>query len=127
MDRGDSLFGRFLTALPAHEWDELAGCFSEGARLRALVPAALQDPSGPADIAKRFRDWFGATTDFEIVSSRVEEIADRTHLSYRLHFREDGVWYWCEQQAYCRVDESGRIDLMNLVCSGFRPEFSEQA
>jgi hypothetical protein len=33
---------------------------------------------------------------------------------------------WCEQQAVCEVQDEG-ITIMNLVCSGFRPDLDQPA
>lgn len=50
----------------------------------------------------------------------MDVLADRLHLRYRIHGREDGEWFLVEQQAYATLGPDG-IRFLNLVCSGFRP------
>ena len=45
---------------------------------------------------------------------------DRVHITYRVRQHED-QWYLVEQQAYCTIRD-GKINKMDLLCSGFRPE-----
>jgi ketosteroid isomerase-like protein len=115
----------FLTALADRDWERLRECFAPDVRFRALIPSALADPAGREDVVGRFKAWFDDGTDFEMVSSEIRKIVDRLHVSYRIHTREEGIWYWVEQQAYCEVRDGG-ITLMNLLCSGFRAESSPQ-
>jgi ketosteroid isomerase-like protein len=48
---------RFLDAVGARDFDAIAACFHDDAKMRALVPSRLRDESGPDAIAERYRFW----------------------------------------------------------------------
>jgi hypothetical protein len=54
----------------------------------------------------------------------VGEVGGRMHVAWRLRLRPtpwgDDTWHVIEQQAYLRAGE--RIDAIDLLCSGFRPD-----
>jgi hypothetical protein len=53
-----------------------------------------------------------------------DAVADRLHVSYRLRVRRSGdLWNVVEQHLLCAHDV-GRITALDLVCSGFRPEYA---
>jgi len=60
----------------------------------------------------------------ELMRSISEPVADRLHVSYRLRVRRGGdPWNVVEQHLLCAHD-GGRITTLDLVCSGFRPEYA---
>ena len=52
--------------------------------------------------------------------SSIDKVGDRIHATYRIHLRENGVRYGCEQQVYANVGKAG-IEKLDVMCSGFRP------
>ncbi len=73
------------------------------------------------------RRWFEDTDEFELLNSSVEPVADRLHVNYRFRLRKNLEWQIIEQQAYCVTSER-QIEVMNLLCSGFRPDnFAQRA
>ena len=112
---------RFIDAIVAHDWADLAACFAPDARFTAVIPKdnAFRDRSGPEAAARQLQAWFGDADVTELVSSEVEPMADRVKISYRIHEHEPDGWYLVEQVAYADVSEAG-FTAMNLACSGFR-------
>jgi hypothetical protein len=118
---GAALGERFVRAIVNQDWDALAGCFAEDARLTAVVPKehAFRERHGREDAARQLQAWFGDADVTELVSSEVDQIADRVKVAYRIHEHEPDGWYLVEQVAYATV-ENGVFADMNLACSGFR-------
>ena len=112
---------RFLDAVGTRDFDAIASCFAEDARLRALVPERLRDEDGPEAIAGRYRFWLARMHSSELVEREHDELLDRERIRYRLRVDdpEDGPCVM-EQEGYATVAD-GRITALNLVCSGFRP------
>lgn len=110
----------FLKALRRQDWAALQSCFALNVQFRALTPPGLRG-AGDADAAVGYLSrWFGDADQLVLVDSRIETVQDRLSISYRFRAHED-QWYVVEQRAYCNVSE-GRIEGMDLLCSGFRPE-----
>jgi hypothetical protein len=112
---------RFLDAVGSRDFDAIAACFHDDARMRALVPSRLRDESGPEAIAARYRYWLGDADTVELVEHEHDSIVGRERLRYRLRVvdPENGEQLM-EQEGYATVND-GRIATLNLVCSGFLP------
>ncbi len=115
----------FLETLTDRDFETMRKLFASDVRLRALVPAGLKESDGPASVVDRFRFWFGSAQQFEVVESRVERVADRWHVAYRLLIERGNGRELVEQHVLCDVGADG-IEKIDLVCSGFRPEQSSQ-
>ena len=120
-----ALAGSFLESLAAQDFARLADTLSPDARLRALLPAAVKEWTGAAQIAAAFARWFGETDDFELVAADVGEVGGRLHLLWRLRLRAQRLgtgWFTVEQTAYADSRSDGRIARLDLLCSGYVPE-----
>jgi hypothetical protein len=120
-----ALAGAFLQGLADQDFDALIGTLAADARLRALVPKGLREWTGGEEIAGQFARWFGDTRGFELVEATLGEVGGRLQLRWRLRLRAERLgagWFTVEQQAYADAGEDGRIDRLDLVCSGYRPE-----
>jgi hypothetical protein len=118
----------FLGGLAAQDFTQLGGALTAGVQLRALLPPGPHEWTGADVIAGQFAHWFGDTTDFELVEATASEIGGRLHLRWRLRLRAERLgpgWFVVEQQAYADTGEAGRIDRLDLLCSGYRPEGGE--
>jgi ketosteroid isomerase-like protein len=111
---------RFLGAIADRDYTAMRACLADDARLRALVPTRLRDDEGADAVVARFRFWWDDIEDFRLIEAGADDIADRTHLRYRIGGRDEGVESVMEQHAYATVKD-GRITALNLVCSGWRP------
>lgn len=111
---------RFLAALARQDWNELRSCFAVDVQFRALVPPGFREADDAGGAAGYFRRWFGDADALIVQRSQIEPIVDRLSISYRFRAHED-QWYVVEQRGYCDIRD-GRIERMDLLCSGFRPE-----
>jgi hypothetical protein len=111
---------RFLRAVERQDWAELEACFSADLQFRALIPPGVREGSDATSAAGYFKRWFGDADALVLVAADVRTVEDRLSISYRFRAHEDR-WYAIEQTAYCDVG-AGRIERMDLLCSGFRPE-----
>ena len=113
----------FVAAIERQAWAELAALFDPTVQFRALIPKDLREADDRAAAANYLQRWFGDADQLVLVSSEVELMHDRVHITYRVREHED-QWYLVEQQAYCTIRD-GKINKMDLLCSGFRPEATQ--
>ena len=111
---------RYVAALREQNWTALADCFHDAVTFNALIPPGLRTASDRDSATKYLQQWFGDADQIVLLGSQVEPLGDRLHITYRFRVHED-KWYVVEQQAYCTLRD-GRIERMDLLCSGFRPE-----
>jgi hypothetical protein len=118
---GEAVGRELVTALAAQDWNRLEGCFAPEAALFAATPSKtpLRERTGAHEVASLLSAWFGDGDPLELLSSTVEPVGEKVHVSYRFHSFEDGAWHLVEQQAFCEVGDEG-IERMHLVCSGFQ-------
>jgi hypothetical protein len=112
---------RFLTAFATRDYTQVEACFHPQAQFRALIPPGLQEAADAAGATGHLRSWFGDADRFEMVDPMVEPVSDLLHIAYRLRVHDADGWQLFEQQAYCHTDD-GRIEAMDLLCSGPRPD-----
>jgi hypothetical protein len=110
----------FIRALISQDWTALQSCFEDEVQFRALIPSGFREASASDSAASLLSAWFRPADTLILLASEVHSLQDRLALSYRLRLHED-QWYVVEQRAYCDVSD-GRIQRMDLVCSGFRPD-----
>ena len=111
---------QLVAAIGARDFEEIGRCLAPSVRFRALVPERVREHDNAVDTVERLQLWWSDADVFELVSSHVEELADRVALSYRIRCLEEGEWFLVEQQGYAVV-EDGVVKDLSLVCSGFRP------
>ncbi|GAB4335165.1 MAG: hypothetical protein Kow0010_22530 [Dehalococcoidia bacterium] len=112
----------FLSRLAARDFDALGAMFSDTARMRALLPGGPIEVLGGSAAGKTFAKWYGTNEEFEVLATSYDTIADRLKMTWRCRLRWEGETFsrMIEQQAYAKVVD-GRIVVLDLVCSGFRP------
>ena len=111
----------FLAALTSRDFEQVKQTFHDQVRFRALVPSGVREGANAEEAISWLRRWFEDTDEFSLVSSLVDQVADCLHVAYRFRLRKNTEWQVIEQQAYCIIGE-GKIEVMNLLCSGFRPD-----
>ena len=117
--------GSFLEGLADQDFTRLGGALADDARLRALLPSGPKEWTGAEVIAGMFARWFGDTHDFEILEAAAGEVGGRLHLHWQVRMRAERLgagWFTVEQQAYADTGDGGRIDRLDLLCTGYRPE-----
>lgn len=120
-----SVGGIFLESLANRDYTRMAATLGPTVRFRAMLPPGPMDWEGPDAVAEAFSSWFASADDFELVDAMVGTVGNRLHLSWRLRVRPApfGIgegWHVIEQQAY--ADATEKIQVLDLLCSGFQPE-----
>ena len=110
-----------IDAIATRDYARLFGVLARDSRLRYLIPAGHGQVAGAADVAAKYFEWFGDAVELDLREVLVERISDRTSARYQFLLRNGDDWEVVEQQAYLDVDAEGRIEAIDLVCSGFRP------
>jgi hypothetical protein len=114
----------FVTALVDGDTPRLAETLAPHVQMRALIPPGPIEVLGAEAVAGKFATWFGSAERLELIRSVSEPVADRLHVSYRLRVKRAGdLWNVVEQHLLC-AHNGGRITALDLVCSGFRPEYA---
>ena len=98
---------RFVDAIAHRAWDELATYLDDAVQFRGLTGKGLFSADDRASAASHVKTWFGWLDQLALLSSEVQPMHDRLHISYRFRAHKD-QWYLIEQQAYCSVQD-GRI------------------
>jgi SnoaL-like domain len=113
---------RLIAALAQRDFAQLADRLTPDVRMRALIPPGVVELSGAEAAAAKFAAWFGDAEVFELIGSGTDSFADRLHVFYRLRVTKPGnAPKLVEQQLLCACD-GDRIDGLDLVCTGFRPD-----
>jgi TusA-related sulfurtransferase len=116
-DRGRA----FVEALAVQDFEALRALLSEDIRFRMLLPPGPQQEDGAASTAGRFMSWFGDVDELELQASTVDCVADRLAVSYRFRLHDSDGWQLIEQHLVVDVADDGRMQAIDLLCSGFRP------
>ena len=116
----DSLGKRLVAGIAAQDAAAIASCFADDAEFRALTPNGVRERTSGLETGALIAAWFGDSTVLELLDSHSDDVADRLHISYRFEGVEEGEPYVVEQQLYCVVNGSGKIERVDLLCSGFR-------
>ena len=115
----------FLAALTSRDFEQIEHLLHDQVHFRALVPSGIREGANAEEATAWLRRWFEDADEFCLISSSVDLVADRLHLTYRFRLRKRTEWQIIEQQAYCIIGGK-KIEVMNLLCSGFRPDFETQ-
>lgn len=112
---------QIVDAIAARDYGRIFEVLSRDVRFRYVIPSGPAEVIGAADVAAKYFEWFGDAAELEVQETVVERVSDRTSARYRFRVRKGRHWEVIEQQAYLDVDSEGRIGVIDLVCSGFRP------
>jgi TusA-related sulfurtransferase/ketosteroid isomerase-like protein len=118
---------QLVEAIAARDFEAIAGALAPDARFRYLIPPGPSQIAGAAAAAAKFLQWFGDADVLTLQNVRVEPLADRISARYRFQLRGQEGWEVIEQQLYLDVDDAGRIAVIDLLCSGFRPTGGPEA
>ena len=115
--------GEFLQALGTRDFEALQACLRQDVRFRAMVPRGPFELTGAAEMAARFRDWFGDYDVFDVLDAAIGSVGLRLYLRWRLRTGYRDSPQDCrvvEQHVFMTANE--RIDALDLLCSGFQAE-----
>ena len=110
--------GRLVEAVAAQDLPALRACLADSVRFRALLPPGAVATTGADATADRFRSWFGGPDHLEVVDAAIGGIATKASVRWRLLLTTaQGTSRLVEQHMF--VSGDGRIDTVDLLCSGF--------
>lgn len=111
-----------LAGIAERDYARIAACFAHDAGFHVLTPKPqLRDHSGSEEAAERYRFWLEPLEGFALLEGDVVEIADRIRVRYLFRGKDpEKGWQLNEHTGYAKV-EGGRIRLLTLTCTGFRP------
>jgi TusA-related sulfurtransferase len=109
----------FVGAIARRDFDGLRAAMAEAVRFRLLVPKGPQGHTGAAETVGRFVGWFGGARELRLESSSVETVSGRLALVYRFRLLDADGWQVIEQHLMADVAPDGRLEAIDLLCSGF--------
>jgi TusA-related sulfurtransferase len=110
----------FLDALLARDYTAARALLVEDVRFRMLVPDELMTEADADGTIGRFTEWYAAADRFEVEASTLTEIEGRVAVVYHFRLHNTDGWQAIEQHLMLDVNDEGRIEAIDLLCSGFR-------
>jgi len=111
-----------VDAITTRDFGALEEALAPDARMRALLPAELTERRGSKEIAAQIEGWFGGAEPFEVLSATVEPLPDKFAITYRFRLtRPAAERETVIEQHLFAVAPNGKVETIDLVCSGFRP------
>jgi TusA-related sulfurtransferase len=113
----------FVNALADRDFERLRAAIADDVRFRLLLPKGPQAHSGVAETVEVLVRWYGDVDELHLESSSVEVVAGRLVLMYRFRLHDEDGWQVIEQHVVADVAPDGRLEKIDLLCSGFLPIF----
>jgi TusA-related sulfurtransferase len=113
----------FVNALADRDFERLSAVIADDVRFRLLLPKGPQAHSGVAETVEVLVRWYGDVDELHVESSSVEVVAGRLVLMYRFRLHDEDGWQVIEQHVVADVAPDGRLEKIDLLCSGFLPIF----
>jgi TusA-related sulfurtransferase len=111
-----------VPAIVAGDFEAIGSAVAPDARLRYLIPDGPGEEHGAANVAARYRAWFGEVDAVHVLDSGTSDLVEgRGWLRYRLRVHEASQWSLVEQHVLVTTGEDGRIAGLDVICSGFQP------
>ena len=110
-----------VNALAERDFERLRAVIADDVRFRLLLPKGPQDHSGVAETVEVFVGWYGDVDELHLESSSVEAVAGRLMVTYRFRLHDPDGWQVIEQHVVADVAPDGRLEKIDLLCSGFLP------
>jgi TusA-related sulfurtransferase len=85
-----------------------------------LLPSGLKTETDADATIGRFIGWFADADPFEVEASSTGEVEGRAAVIYRFRLHDADGWQVIEQHLMLDVDADGRVEAIDLLCSGFR-------
>jgi TusA-related sulfurtransferase len=113
-----------VNALAERDFERLRAVIADDVRFRLLLPKGPQAHSGVAETVEVFVGWYGDVDELHLESSSVEAVAGRLMVTYRFRLHDPDGWQVIEQHVVADVAADGRLEKIDLLCSGFLPVIS---
>ncbi len=121
-DRLQRVGEAFVQAVAGRDFEGLRAAMADDVRFRLLVPKGPQAQEGAAETVGRFVGWYAEADELRLESSSVDTVAGRLVLSYRFRVRDADGRRVIEQHLVADVAADGRLETIDLLCSGFLPD-----
>ena len=120
-DRLQKVGEALVNALADRDFEGLRAVIADDVRFRLLLPRGPQAHSGVAETVEAFVGWYGDVDELHLESSSVETVANRLVLTYRFRLHDADGWKVIEQHLVADDAPDGRLEKIDLLCSGFLP------
>jgi hypothetical protein len=122
MATGSDLGAEFAAALGRKDFERIAELLHPEVRMRGLTPSRSWEAEGPEAATREvLAAWFDEARELEeVLSIEAGSFADRHCVTYSFRGRRPEGAFVVEQRAYY-TEREGRIDWINVLCSGLRP------
>jgi TusA-related sulfurtransferase len=110
----------FVDALASRRFTAARSLLADHVRFQMLLPRGSATESGAGASIGRFIGWFADADVFEVESSSVGEVEGRAAAIYRFRLHDADGWQVIEQHLMLDVGTDGRVEAIDLLCSGFR-------
>lgn len=121
-DRLQRVGEAFVKAVAGRDFDGLRATMADDVRFRLLVPKGPQAQEGAVETVGRFVGWYAGADELRLESSSVDTVAGRLVLSYRFRVLDADGRRVIEQHVVADVASDGRLETIDLLCSGFLPD-----
>lgn len=111
-----------VNAVARRDFGGLQALMTDDVRFRLLVPKGPQAHVGAAETVGRFVGWYGAVDELRLESSSTGTVAGRSVIAYRLRLLDADGWRVIEQHVVADVAPDGRLEALDLLCTGFHPD-----
>lgn len=114
---------RFVDALAAKDRTVLTTLLAPDVDFRAMTPGRFWEATSADDvIAVLLEQWFEPDDQITgVYGTAPADVEDRHRVTYRFGVTNAAGHHVVEQTAYYDADDAGRITLLRVICSGFRP------
>jgi TusA-related sulfurtransferase len=109
-----------VDGLASRGFSEVRSLLADQVRFRMLLPSGPATESDADASIERFIGWFADADVFEVDSTSVGEVEGRATVTYRFRLHEPEGWRVIEQHLMLDVGADGRVEAIDLLCSGFR-------
>jgi TusA-related sulfurtransferase len=120
-DRLEKVGEALVNALADRDFERFRATMADGVRFRLLLPKGPQAHTGVDEAVEVFVGWYGDVDELHLESSSVGTVGDRLVLTYRFRLHDADGWQVIEQHAVADVAPNGRLEMIDLLCSGFLP------
>src|SRR5712691_167538 len=121
-DRLQRVGEAFVSAVAGRDFEGLQAAMADDVRFRLLVPKGPQAQVGAAETVGRFVGWYAGADELRLESSSVGAVSGRMVLAYRFRLLDADGWQVIEQHVVADVAPDGRLEAIDLLCSGFLPD-----
>lgn len=121
MDSIPSVAKAFVEALVRLDFEGMEAVLDPKVQFRALVPGQLINVATASEAVGCFRRWLGDKRDLELLHLESETLIDRLLVEYGFRLYR-GIQPFLVEQRIISTIENGKFVVIDLVCSGIRPE-----